>query len=171
MWELAMTGSLHFWLRCCLAALPFIPLVWYFALKRKKSSTKTGEKKPSIAPTGTSPEASILWLVAVCMASSLAVGMGCGWLLHDVSDYHNSFVLTNAVIEGQNGPYVTYHFESDASRRPRTIKFCDDYQPEFQRGQVIAEMVYTRKTDCESIAGSAYSLTLRRVNGVPVIKE
>ena len=163
-----MTGSLQFWLRCCLAALPFIPLVWYFALKRKKSSTKT-DAKSEITRISTSAE--IVWLIVVGVGSALMIGAAGGWLLHDSAEYHNSFVLTNAIVDGQNGAFVTYHFEADVTKRPRTLKFCDDYVPDFQRGQVIEEMVYTRKTGCESIAGSAYSLTLRRVNGVPVIKE
>lgn len=112
-----------------------------------------------------------LKITAACILGALAVGIMGGWLLHDSAEFHNTFVLTNAVVEGQNGVYVTFHFESDATKRQRTLKFCEDYIPDFQPGQVIDEMVYTRKAGCESIAGKRFSLTLRRVNGVPILKE
>lgn len=113
-------------------------------------------------------------ITAMMLSSGLIFGAVCfvaGWTTHDSADFRNSFVLTNAVIDNQNGQYVTYHFESDPTRHPRTLKFCEDYIPNFERKQIIEEMVYTRKNGCESIAGNKFSLTLRRVNGVPILEE
>lgn len=164
-----MSGHFLAWSSASLAAF----LLAYFATiaMRKGIRENANGNTATPAPVQASKVNELVRIITAAIACAAIMGGFGGWLVHDSMEFHNTFVLTNAVVEGQNGVFVTYHFESDATKRPRTIKFCTDYIPEFQPGQVIEEMVYTRKAGCESIAGKRFSLTLRRVNGVPILKE
>ena len=78
------------------------------------------------------------------------------------------------MIEEQQGVYVSYHFEHDP-RKPKPTygwKFCTDYVPDFEPGQIVETMVYVRKPGCESIAPYRAELRLRRdVYGNPILKK
>lgn len=107
--------------------------------------------------------------------AKIALGAVLGMAIIDIWEYHHTYVATNAVIEQQQGVYVSYHFEHD-QRNPRPTygwKFCDDYVPDFEPHQIVEVMVYVRKpSGCESIAPYRAELRLRRdIYGNPILEK
>lgn len=103
----------------------------------------------------------------LCLASLL---LAAGWGIHDLQEYHSTYVLANAAVEQQQDVYLVYHFVDDPSRMKYTFKFCEDYVPDLQPHQIIEVMVYVRKHGCESIAPYKAGLKIRRYNGVPILE-
>lgn len=99
-----------------------------------------------------------------------ALGNWSGWVLREAAQQSSALSVKDAVVKNQNGDKVTFYYEADVKRKEYTLDFCirdDPRKPQFQPGQIIQEMIYTRVNGCETVPqDSSFKLQMRRVNGI-----
>jgi len=162
--------SLNFWLLWSALCLGLWGCGWTVSVvwrRRRENGTISPIVTPSIQIKQKAR-------TALTNMAKIALGVVLGMAAISLWEYRNTYVVANAVIDRQQGNYVTYHFEHDY-RRPRQIyawKFCDDYVPDFEPHQIVETMIYVRKHGCESVGPYKAGLRLRRNQfGVPIIEE
>lgn len=165
-----MTTSLQFWLLLSVLCLGLWGCGWTISVVWRRR-----RENGSISPVITSSlRLKQVMRTTLTNMAKVALGVVLGMAAIDLWEYHHTYVVTNAVIEAQQGPFVAYHFEHDP-RIPKVTygwKFCDDYVPDFEPRQIIETMVYVRKRGCESIAPYRAELRLRRdVYGNPILER
>ena len=165
-----MIISLHFWLRLSAFCLGLWGCGWLVSVVWRRQ-----RENGSIIPIVTqSVRLKQMARTTLTNTAKVALGLVLGMATIDLWQYHHTYVVTNAVIDQQQGVYVSYHFEHD-TRNPRPTygwKFCDDYVPDFEPKQIVETMVYVRKQGCESIAPYRAELRLRRdVYGNPILEK
>lgn len=165
-----MITSLHFWLRLSMLCLGLWGCGWLVSVVWRRQR-ESGAITPIVTSSVRLKQVARTWLTNT---AKVALGVVVGMATIDLWQYHHMYVVTNAVIDRQQGVYVSYHFEHD-QRNPRPTygwKFCDDYVPDFEPHQIVETMIYVRKPGCESIAPYRSELRLRRdIYGNPILEK
>lgn len=165
-----MITSLQFWYRLSVLLLGLWGFGWAISVAWRRRR-ENGVIDPIVTT-----HLRLKQITRTSLTNMAKVGLGIvlGMATIDLWEYHHTYVVTNAVIDAQQGTFVAYHFEHD-QRIPRVTyawKFCDDYVPDFEPRQIVETMVYVRKPGCESIAPYRAELRLRRdVYGNPILEK
>jgi len=166
-----MMTSLSSWLLLSALFLGLWGCVWSISVEKKRRRER-GDSTPIITASER-----LRQKATTTLANTAKIGLGVvlGMAAIDLWQYHNTGSAVNAVIESQNGNYVTYYLEHDPlPHKLYSWNFCPGrYLPQFEPRQIVEEMRFIRADhnghECEDLSPGSAFLRLRRVNGVPVL--
>lgn len=94
------------------------------------------------------------------MGVGLVIGFVTGYTVRELGQYRNTVVVTDIhVIEQQSKDM--YLMESK-NHLPFTIKFCDDFVPQFEKNSLIKLIKYEQRSECVSVSGEKNGFIVAR---------